>query len=332
MRKLIAFSMPVSMLAACSTIGQTGLPATLGEQASNYGYIPLDPLPVDQVDGADSCDRREPQAVSSGFSQWAPILEALPDLAIRFAVAEFSAGGELTFGPSKFTTKGKAYRAVLDYVNVDVIPVEFAVRKLVRITGEPDKWYPLSYVPDSKRVAGQGVVAYEARIIRAGLKDVDSTRSQTGSGINFSDPNTFERVTFPIYVGVGLRLSADIRALEGGINLSGLGTIGAQADAKNLTGTLTVQTLGVTGKAIATTLPLPSKLDQTTIENGILAIGTSRAVLYNTGTDQILASPRVVGLYSPVGSDPRLVNALYSELSGIRVPWARPCKTAISGR
>lgn len=314
------------MLSGCATVGGS-LPKTLGEQASNYGYIPLDPLPVGQVEGADNCNVKSLQGVSTRSDAWAPILEALPDLAIRFAVAEFSAGGELTFGPSKFTTKGKAYRAVLDYVNVDVIPVEFAVRKLVRVSGYDDKWFPLSYVTDSKMLGGESVIAYEARIVRAGLKEVSSSRAFSGSGSNGADLTTFEPVTFPVYVGVGLRLSADIRALEGGINLSGLGTIGAQADAKKLTGTLTVQTLGVTGRSIATTLPLPSKLDQTTIENGILAIGTSRAVLYNTGTDQVTSNPRVVGLYSPVGSDPRLVNALYSELSGIRVPWERPCKS-----
>lgn len=313
------------LLSACTSVGGR-LPKTLGEQASNYGYIPLDPLPVNQMKGADSCSDEEFLVASRKEPPWAPILESLPDLAIRFAVAEFSGEGELTFGPSKFTTKGKAYRAVLDYVNVDVIPVEFNVRKLVRKSGNQDTWFPLSHVVDTDNLGPATVIAYEANILRAGQKDVSSSRALSASGLNADDPSTFDRVTFPVYVGVGLRLTADIRALEGGINLSGLGTIGAQADAKNLTGTLTVQTLGVTGKSIATTLPLPSKLDQTTIENGILAIGTSRAVLYNTGVDQVTASPRVVGLYSPVGSDARLVNALYSELSGVRVPWLRPCK------
>lgn len=298
-------------LSGCATIGGLKPPKTPAEQASNYGYIPLDPLAVNQLGIAESCKESNRQDV--------PILEALPDLAIRFAVAEFSAGGELTFGPSKFTTKGKAYRAVLDYVNVDVVPVEFEVRK--RVGGN---WFPLS---ENTSLRGDPrVEAYEAFITRAGEIDFTSKRKINLAASDGSDKKTFERVTFPVYVGVGLRLSADIRALRGDINLSGLGVIGAQADAKNLTGTLTVQTLGVTGKSIATSLPLPSKLDQTTIENGILAIGTSRAILYNTGADQVVSNPRVVGLYSPVGSDPRLINALYSELSGIRVPWPRPCK------
>jgi hypothetical protein len=249
-----------------------------------------------------------------------PILDALPDLAIRFAVAELSGSGQLSFGPSKITSKGSAYRAVLDYVNVDVVPVEFRVRKRIVSAFGKEEWALVSQqVP-----AGAHITAYDAEVVGAPTP-ANPTPSIFDELRGPQSAAQYERITVPIYIGIGLRLSADIRALEGGINLSGLGSIGAQADAKKLTGTLTVQTLGVTGKAIATVLPLPNKLDQTTIENAILAIGTSRAILYNTGIDQVKTSARVVGLYSPVGSDPRLINALYSEISGARIPWARPC-------
>lgn len=313
------------LMSGCAAIGGSNLPKTPGEVASNYGYIPLDPLPVDQMDKPGSCRRVASASASEKAKGTASLMEAFPDLAIRFAIGEFSANGQLQFGPSKVTSKGSAYRAVLDYVNVDVIPVEFRARKLVRQPGNPDTWFPLSFVVDPNFKPGADVVGYEARIIRAGTKNIDSKRSLSTAGINSDDESTFETITFPVYVGVGLRLSADIRVLEGGIELNGLGTIGAQADAKNLTGTLAVQTLGVTGKSIATTLPLPNKLDQTTIENGLLSIGTSRAILYSTGNDGVTPRPRIVGLYSPVGSDPRLINAIYSELSGASIPWQSPC-------
>jgi hypothetical protein len=127
-----------------------------------------------------------------------------------------------------------------------------------------------------------------------------------------------------------MRLSADITALEGGVPLISLGAIALEAQAKRLTGTLTVQSIGVTGESIATSLPLPSKLDQTTIENGVLSIGSTRAVLYRDGasSSSIVRTARVVGMYSPIGSDPALVNAIYSELSRERPRWARPCKAA----
>lgn len=313
------------LMSGCAAIGGSNLPKTPGEVASSYGYIPLDPLPVHQIAGPRSCRSASSISASEKAKAAPSLIESFPDLAIRFAIGEFSANGQLQFGPSKVTSKGSAYRAVLDYVNVDVIPVEFRARKLIREPGKSDTWVPLSFVVDRNYNVGAEIIGYEAIVVRVGMENVKSGRMPSRAGINPDDDGSFEIITFPIYVGVGLRLSADIRVLEGGIELNGLGTIGAQADAKNLTGTLTVQTLGITGKAIATTLPLPSKLDQTTIENGILSIGTSRAILYNTGNDGVTPKPRVVGLYSPVGSDSRLINAVYSELSGVSIFWQSPC-------
>lgn len=291
------------LLGACSTIG---LPATVGERAASYGYVPLDPLAVSTNLESGHC-QEQGQAPS-------PLLEALPDLAIRFAVADVDAGGSLTFGPSKLTTSGGAYRAVLDYVNVDVVPVDFDVRKRVAIGGG-STWVALS-----QPLPPEGAVtAYEARV---------------SGPLQLAEPDRvagYERVTIPVYVGVGLRLSADIRALKSNVNLSGLGAIGASAEADALSGTLTVQTLGINGSAIAMALPLPNKLDQTTIESAILALGTSRATLYNTGADasgprQAFATPRVVALYSPFGSDARLINAMYSALSREPPIWRVPCR------
>jgi hypothetical protein len=135
---------------------------------------------------------------------------------------------------------------------------------------------------------------------------------------------SFEEVTIPIYVGIGMRLSADVRARKAGIALASLGSIAAAAQANSLSGTLTVQTLGVSGKGVATALPLPSKLDQTTVENGILALGSSRALIYSAAGD-VRTSARVVGVYSPVGSAPGLIAAIYSELAKKKPEFPRTC-------
>lgn len=335
MRRAVALLGVCVALGGCSTIlgkpyinggaeaaADNPLPKTPGEKASNYGYVPLDPLAINQDDSADSC-REQGVALES-----VPILEALPDLAVRFAVADIDASGGLTFGPSKSTVSGGAYRAVLDYVNVDAIPVNFRIRKFVadiaidasgeaKLTSKP---YPVAPSmptrPELQRVTG-----YEVHLVEKSAPRASATDADVG----------FEDVSIPIYVGVGLRLSADIRALKGNLNLSGLGAIGAEAEASALTGTLTVQTLGVNGKTIAVALPLPNKLDQTTIEAAILAIGSSRAMLYTSttdklGNDPVVATPRVVGLYSPIGADPTLVNGIYSELARVRPAWPRPCR------
>ena len=331
----------------------TRLPATLGERASGYGYIPLDGLAVDQTLGDESCkawrnltkDAQKTNLANdilgdlAGQNPFSPLLLGLPDLSVRFAVASFDGSGGFSFGPAKITASGKSYRAILDYVNVDAIPVTFWItayknKKAVKITdltngdGPADSYEATlatkKAIRESKRKdSGEPNDSPEQKASDRAKESVNPKDEQ----IQPHDSSTL--VTIPIYVGIGMRLTADITARESGVPLTSIGTIGLEAQAKRLMGTLTVQTIGLTGESIATALPLPSTLDQTTIENGILAIGSSRAVLYRSLSENsgIVTTPRIVGLYSPIGSAPALVNAIYSELSKERPKWERPCRT-----
>lgn len=105
-------------------------------------------------------------------------------------------------------------------------------------------------------------------------------------------------------------------------NISGIGVIGAEAEADRLKGSLVVQTLGVNGKSVAAALPIQSELNRTTAQNAIVAVGSIKALLYSPET---ITSPRVVGLYLPFPGGKALVNALISELSKERVEWYRAC-------
>ncbi|MBU2168634.1 MAG: hypothetical protein KKF88_12440 [Alphaproteobacteria bacterium] len=304
--------MIVFLLAGCTTVGMAPTttvgggvprplptPQTQAANLANHGYVPLDPLTVD----VRSCT---PAATSTA------ILNALPDLTVRFAVAEVRGNGAFTFGPAKVTTEGGVYRAVLDYTNATSIPVTFMVRVHIQSSGQQ--------VPRALSRVGEADVisSYSAEY-------VPLNADPAAVSVRFPADEGWEEVTVPIYVGIGLRLTADIFAISGGATLSDLGVIGAEARANRLTGTLTVQTLGITGKSIAVSLPLPNKLDQTTIENAILAIGASRALMYGgTSQDPVTITPRLTGLYSPIGTDPRLINALYSELAQNPQSWS-PC-------
>jgi hypothetical protein len=344
--KVLLVVLATSSQVACAS---AGFGKSLGEQSSGYGYVPLDGLSVQSSYG-DSCPANPTPA------DWLPLLEALPDLSVRYSVADYEPSGSLSFGPAKITTKDQLYRAVLDYVNVDSVPALFYAREIVGhhpninnvelsrrgslATQDVDGTYyeKPTYQPNSN----ESIVDYEVHILPEEIASqrkasTESPEDYLGTLIgvdtesdNFQDKvlkSGYTLVAIPIYIGVGMRLTAEVRALQGGIALSSLSSIGVDAEAKSLTGTLTVQTIGLNGKPIATTLPLPSKLDQTTIENGILAIGTDRSQIYSaasTDTDG-LPTPRIVGLYSGIGTNPRLINQLYSELSRQRPTWYRPC-------
>lgn len=231
-------------------------------------------------------------------------------------MASLDASGALAYGPAKLTSEGKTYRAVLDYVNVDAVAVPFYARKSVVPAGGSEAAYRGILAPVSN---GERVVGCEAHVYYG--------RSTDSVAVHWVR-NGFDPISVPVYVGLGMRLTADIRALKADVALSSLGSIAAQAQANALSGTLTVQTLGVTSPAIATALPLPSKLDQTTVENAILALGSSRAILYSKDASDVGRTARIVGLYSPVEPDPRFINVLYSELATNRPAWFRPCGPA----
>ena len=320
-----------SLLMSCCALTSTACsiadanlpkPSTPGERASGHGYIPVDPLPINH----SPCDLAKVRPAAD-FEAW-PVLKSLPDFAIRFAVADLKASAGPTFGPVKITAKGQSYRVIMDYINADAVPITFLLTRLEATEAQPDT--VMQVAPSREVKIGHRIVGYIVELAPADTPspETSSIKSATSAPRLREEDNSVERYTFPVYVGVGLRLSADIEARSAGVNLSGLSSIGLAAEAGRVAGTMTVQTLGVNGKSIAIALPLPSKLDQTTIENGILSMGSMRALLYaaaSSDTDSVNIQPRVVGIYSPVGSDPRLINSVYSVLARNPPVWVDRC-------
>ena len=115
----------------------------------------------------------------------------------------------------------------------------------------------------------------------------------------------------PVYMGVGLRLTATIRVREGTVDLGNLFAIGAAAQANQVSGTLVVQTLGITGEGISGLIPVPGRIDDSTIQNAIVALGSIKAKLYEDDTQ---LSPRIVALYNTIGGGEGTINGFISNL------------------
>lgn len=296
------FGIIAIVLAGCETNGiKQDLPSTLGERLNSSSYIPFDPLPV-YSDRGRSCERNE----SVVFKE---LLDSLPDQTVRIAVAEYDQSGTLVFGPVKIGGEGKSYQVVLDYVSVDATNIPVYVE---RYTNGPNG--------DKKEISLFEDVPINTQY-RVHL-DPDSDAFLYGEKTAISIPPG-ERVIIPVYVGVGLRLTANVTVTKGSANLSSLGSIAADAEAGKLTGSLVVQTLGITGKSVSTSLPLPSELNQTTIQNAILSLGSIKAVLYDKANT--IVTPRVVGIYNPIGGGQQLVNGVMSVLANEPIRWKRPC-------
>lgn len=271
------------------------LAKTSGEMESGYTYVPLDPFPVETVFG-DSCTEMSNKAFGD-------LLDALPDNAVRMLIERFELSGNVTYGTAKSGAKGESYRVTVDYINADTINVPVWIGKYMRLrkdgTTQPLDIFSAStedYIPGS-----------ETYVVSREKPEDDPYRPS---------------FNIPVYVGVGLRVSATVYVIGANANISGIGVIGAEAEAERLKGSLVVQTLGVNGKSVAAALPIQSELNRTTAQNAIVAVGSIKALLY---ADETVKSPRVVGIYLPFPGGKPVVNALISELSKKRVKWERPC-------
>lgn len=162
---------------------------------------------------------------------------------------------------------------------------------------------------DDERRSITGTEQYDVKSISGALT--------TEQRDNLADEG-YEEFNVPIYVGIGLRIVAEGISLSGDANISGIGVIGTEAEAKRLLGSLTVQTLGVNSQAVASALPVQSELSRTTAENAFVAIGSIKAMSHQAET---IKFPRVVGFYLPFPGGKPLVNALISELSRNPVSW-----------
>lgn len=246
--KTMMMAFMVLAITGCTTTFD--VPYTLGDpkNASNYGYHPLDPLPIDL-----SSETTKP-------------LDVLPDETIRLAVGTVSGDGGISFGPAKIGVEGKNYVVVLDYIKfgTDSLPVMLTARDA-----------------NGNRTASIAATSSEANAI------------------------------VPVYIGVGLRLTANIYINKGNVDLGSLFALGVAAKAEKVSGTLVIQTLGVSGPEISSLIPMPSEISESTIQNGILSLASIKAKMYDPKT---LISPRVVGVYNTLGGGEATINGFISSI------------------
>lgn len=236
----------------------------------------------------------------------------MPDNAVRMSIEKFDVKGNVTYGPAGIGASGDSYRVTVDYVNSDTENFPISIAKTARrIDGNQLEYVDL-LSPVDDEIYKKDSINYELK---------------TNYNVHEAD-SKFTQYNIPVYVGVGLRVTANVDVVGGTANISGLGVIGAEAEANTLKGSLIVQTLGINGKSIAAALPIQSELNRTTAQNAIVAVGSIKALLYDDKTTTV---PRIVGLYLPFPGGKALVNAIISEISkGERVYWRRPCVSEIS--
>jgi hypothetical protein len=220
------------------------------------------------------------------------MLDALPDVTMRIAVGSVSDSGHIRYGPATLGTSGSSYVVVLDYTLSQTKPKAIVVR---------DSTFR---VLDPAQV--QAFTDSQAR----------STQSEHS-----------RLVYVPVYLGVGLRLTANVVVRNGTVDLGNLLAIGAAAQENRVSGTMVVQTLGISGAGVSALLPMPSDINTTTIQAAIQSLGAIKTKLYDDSTAKLFI--RVIGYYNTLGDgQANAARFISSALSRPPVFYLPPCPTA----
>lgn len=295
MKYLFAVSLLILMNGCAISNVSTKTPS---ETISGYSYIPIDPIAVKTVRG-EGCTAED--------SNYEELLNSLPDNSVRTSIEENSVVGKYTYATAKVGHKNESFRITSDYINADTFNLSIGIAKFMRSANDGEfKPVPLAETPD-------------ARLFNSGSEVFKVTRSNV-----LTDNVPYIPYNIPIYIGIGLRVTADISIVGGNANISGLGILGVEADANKVMGSLTVQTLGVNGKSVSAALPFQTELNRTTAQNAIVAASQIKTLLY--AKDDTIVKPRVVGFYLPFPANKALINAIISEISKSEINWPRPCK------
>jgi hypothetical protein len=121
--------------------------------------------------------------------------------------------------------------------------------------------------------------------------------------------------SLPLYIGVGLRVRAEFKSVGGSLKVSGLPGLSAEASAGRVSGTLSLQTMGIGGKEITPLMPIPSDLSVASIQSAIQAAAAIKVKMYDEKT---VVEPMIVGFESPV-TEGDVVAELTSFVYGLNV-------------
>ncbi|MBX3373843.1 MAG: hypothetical protein KF817_08405 [Phycisphaeraceae bacterium] len=273
---------------ACRTprADRDGHKAQSSHQVSAFTYQPINPLTVwltsggpEDLDGIGAEHYRD------------AMLTDLTNDATRVALAKRNAKGTLSFGPVTGGADGELYTMVVDYIKYMTISVPVRVFEVT------------ANEKGGGATATTRLLAMEA----TPSAEKDGMRLRTGEDAGHQrvlarvdEGDTLREVfagSMPLYIGIGVRVRADYEHVRGEVKVSGLPGLSAEASAGNIRGTLSVQTLGISGKDITPLLRIPSDLSIASIQSAIETAASVKLKIYDNAT---LIQPMIIGFESPV--------------------------------
>lgn len=325
--------------AGCSSFDPLNFQRTYAEQQAGYSYIPVEPTPVKIICGATVVVGNNCKQVSK-----VSLLDSLPDNSVRIATRLVSGSAKVgvpVFG-GDIGIKGNTYEVIIDFVNTQTVNKQFLGKWFVSLPENIDKinrCYPF----EKSVLESNSKDRYESWTLRANLikpseylneqnyqrkikafDQIENERAEFSKvsyrckdtapeNISYDDIRISPEVfNIPVYIGIGLRLKANVTVLEGEVNLSSLPSLTAAVSAGKATGTMSVQTIGISGKSARSNLLLLDKIDSTTIQNAIQVLASIKSSIESEDTT---ITPRIVGFHNTIGAEAQGVNLIHSLLA-----------------
>lgn len=104
---------------------------------------------------------------------------------------------------------------------------------------------------------------------------------------------TSDRIIGNAKIGVGLRIKARVSTSKKNLNLGSLLGLGIEARRENLSGSISVDVIGIDSRDVTNLIPLTSEIDQTSIQSALQALASIKAKIYEEKT---MLTPHVVAV------------------------------------
>lgn len=322
MKKIILLTVSV-LFVSCSIFQDTTQTAKKINTKANEtvmamkGYQPIDPIKIQSKSVNDSITFKD-------------IINEFPNEATRIAIGKINQNGSIAFGPFNVAKSGESYTIIVDYIKyiTTSIPAEYdekfeiddyatnarkkdleAMDLYDEQTPEEEMWTKLDSLNVGKKVINK------LSLLKTNHGVVSTEKKEFRNIIDLKKNSFSHKVNIPVYVGVGLRIQASVTVMKDSLNLN-LGSLYglAVAASKNqLNGTLVIQTLGISGENISPALPIPDRINETTIQAAMQSLATIKSKIYDTKTS---ITPQVVAFgltYSIEGAKDLIESSLHTD-------------------
>ena len=232
--------------------------------------------------------------ISFGASSGSIESHKLFNESVLIAVSEVSKNAQVSYGPATIGYEGRSYRVVMDYIRYKTYSYKFDVTESKR-TNKGKFIRDLKI--DFKDSQGQS----KSVIDISNTLDLKLVNSEELSN-NATDAN----VAVPVYAGIGLRLVAGVTVTNGDVDLGSLASIGLAANAKKLSGSLHIQSFGISTTDV--TLPLPNDISNSTIQTMMQTLATIKSKISDSKTK---VTPQILG-YENANGISEMRDAVYS--------------------